>query len=66
MTEKQEASVEYIVLNGNTETDEDIDAVVDIVRHSLRTQFACKKVTVTIQVTYDFIDEQQPQNISQF
>jgi hypothetical protein len=53
MTENPDPSVEYIVLNGNTETEEDLDAVVDIIRHSLRTQFACKKVTVSIQIAYD-------------
>ena len=50
---KTEASVEYVVVNGDTNTDEGIDLIVDIVRHSLRTQFGCKRVTVSIQEYFE-------------
>jgi hypothetical protein len=46
---EQEAQVNYIVLSGGTGTDEEIDALCDIIRHSLRTQFACRKVLVSIE-----------------
>jgi hypothetical protein len=49
METAKEAQVEFIVVTGSTETDEEIDGLTDIIRHSLRTQFSCKKVTVTIE-----------------
>ena len=54
-----EASVEYVVVNGDTNTDEGIDSIVDIVRHSLRTQFACRRVTVSIQ---EYMEPPPPDN----
>jgi hypothetical protein len=46
---EQEAQVNYIVLSGSTGTDEEIDALCDIIRHSLRTQFGCRNVLVSIE-----------------
>ena len=54
-----EAHVEYVILNGSTESDEQIDAVIDIVRHSLRTQFGCKLVTIAIE---ERLDELHPEH----
>jgi hypothetical protein len=46
---EDEATVEFIVISGSTETDEEIEALTDIIRHSLRTQFPCRKVHVSIE-----------------
>ena len=47
--DNKEAHVEYLIIQGNTDTDEDIEALVNILKHSLRTQFGCKPVTITIE-----------------
>lgn len=44
-----EANVTFVVIEGSAESDEEIDSLSDTIRHSLRTQFVCKKVTVSIQ-----------------
>lgn len=46
---EQEAQVNYIVLSGGTGTDEEIESLCDLIRHSLRTQFACRDVLVSIE-----------------
>jgi hypothetical protein len=50
---EHEANVEFIVISGNTETDEQVDALCDMIRHSLRTQFGVKKVTISIEETIE-------------
>jgi hypothetical protein len=45
----KEAQVEYVVITGSTESDVELDALVEIVRHSLRTQFGCKRVGIAIE-----------------
>jgi len=52
-----EANVDYVVISGSSESDESIDSVCNVIRHSLRTQFPCKKVTITIEeeLTEDYL-----------
>jgi hypothetical protein len=57
-----EAQVEYIILSGSTDTDENIVSVCNIIRHSLRTQFPCKKVTITIEENIPDPDFPNPEN----
>jgi hypothetical protein len=45
----KEAQVEYVVITGSTESDVELDALVDIIRHALRTQFGCKRVGIAIE-----------------
>ncbi len=45
----KEANVEYVVISGSTDSDVELDALTDLIRHSLRTQFGCKKVAVAIE-----------------
>ena len=49
MESEKEAQVNYVVLSGSSGTDEEIDSLCDIIRHSLRTQFACRDVLVSIE-----------------
>ena len=57
-----EAQVEYIILSGSTESDEDIDSICNAIRHSLRTQFPCKKVTIAIEENIPEPDFPNPDN----
>jgi hypothetical protein len=45
----KEATVNYIVITGSTETDESIESICTTIRHSLRTQFPCKHVHIAIE-----------------
>lgn len=55
----QEANVEFVVIRGSTDSDLELDSLTDVIRHALRTQFACKKVTVSIE-EHILPDDQQP------
>ena len=47
--EDTKATVEYIILSGCTDTEKELDGLVEVIRHSLKTQFGCKHVTVAIE-----------------
>jgi len=46
---EKEATVSYIVISGSTESDESIESICTTIRHSLRTQFPCKYVHISIE-----------------
>ena len=54
-----EANVEFVVISGSTISDTELDSLTDVIRHALRTQFACKKVTISIEENIS-PDEQPP------
>jgi hypothetical protein len=43
------ANVTYIIIEGETETDDDIASFVRTVENTIKTQFAPRKITVAIQ-----------------
>jgi len=49
MENEKEAKVSYVVISGNTESDESIESICTTIRHSLRTQFPCKDIRISIE-----------------